>query len=104
MVALMTEDAWLTMPLVPLESQGRELAGRFFAAVAFREGRRYRLVPTRANRQPTFATYRIDPASEVAHASGLLVLTLSGDKRSALTRFDNTALAAFGLPGTLPAR
>ncbi|MDX6366381.1 MAG: hypothetical protein QOK30_1457 [Nocardioidaceae bacterium] len=104
MVALMTEDARLTMPPVPLEYQGRELAGRFFAAVAFREGRRYRLVSIRANRQPAVATYRIDPQTQASHAFGLLVLTLSGDKISALTRFDNTALAAFGLPETLPAR
>jgi RNA polymerase sigma-70 factor (TIGR02960 family) len=103
-VAQKTEDAWLTMPPVPLEYQGRDLAGRFFAVVAFREGRRYRLVPIRANRQPAFATYRIDPETEVSHAFGLLVLTLSGDKISALTRFDNVALAAFGLPETLPAR
>jgi hypothetical protein len=32
------------------------------------------------------------------------VLTLSGDEISALTRCDNTALAAFELPETLPAR
>ena len=36
----MTEDAWLRMPPVPLEYQGRELAGRFFEMVAFRQGRR----------------------------------------------------------------
>jgi RNA polymerase sigma-70 factor (TIGR02960 family) len=104
MVALMTEDVWLTMPPVPLEYQGRELAGRFFAVVAFREGRRYRLVPIRANGQPAFATYRLDPDNQTLHAFGLLVLTLSGDRISALTRFDNNALAPFGLPPTLPVR
>ena len=62
MVALMTEDVWLRMPPLPLEYQGRQLAGQFFATVAFRDGRRYRLVPTRANGQPAFGAYLRDPA------------------------------------------
>jgi len=36
------------------------------------------------------------------HANGLLVLTLAGSQISAMTRFDNSALARFGLPRTLP--
>jgi len=35
-VAMMTEDAWLTMPPLPLEYQGRELAVGFLTATAFR--------------------------------------------------------------------
>ena len=101
LVALMTEDAWLRMPPVPLEYQGRELAGRFFETVAFRGGRRYRLVPTRANGQPAFGVYVSDNLSDVGHAFGLLVLTLTGDRISVITRFDNSALASFGLPRTL---
>jgi RNA polymerase sigma-70 factor (ECF subfamily) len=100
-VALMTEDAWLRMPPVPMEYQGRELAGRFLATVAFRQGRRYRLVPTRANGQPAFGVYRRDPVSPVARAFGLLVVTLAGDRVSAITRFDNAVLPWFGLPRTL---
>jgi RNA polymerase sigma-70 factor (ECF subfamily) len=101
LVSLMTEDAWLRMPPVPLEYQGRELAGRFFEVVAFRAGRRYRLVPTRANGQPAFGVYLYDAHSEVGHAFGLLVFTLAGDRISTITRFDNSTLAAFGLPRTL---
>jgi RNA polymerase sigma-70 factor (TIGR02960 family) len=100
-VALLTEDAWLRMPPVPLEYQGRELIGEFFSAVAFRQGRRYRLVPTRANGQPAFAVYLRDPVAPVAHAFGLLVVTLAGSQISAITRFDNTALPPFGLPRTI---
>jgi hypothetical protein len=40
----MTDDIWERMPPVLLEYQGRELAGRFFATVAFRHNRRYRLI------------------------------------------------------------
>jgi len=100
-VALMTEDAWLRMPPVPLEYQGRELAGKFFATVAFRQGRRYRLVPTRANGQPAFAVYLRDPVNGVARMFGLFVITLAGDRVSAITRFDNAFLSPFGLPRTL---
>ncbi|HEX4864988.1 MAG TPA: hypothetical protein VFV02_13010 [Acidimicrobiales bacterium] len=100
-VALMTEDAWLRMPPVPLEYQGRELAGRFFETVAFRGGRRYRLVPTRANGQPAFGVYLHDPVTEISHAFGLLVITLAGGRISAITRFDNAVVARFGLPRTL---
>jgi RNA polymerase sigma-70 factor (ECF subfamily) len=101
-VALMTEDAWLRMPPVPLEYQGRDLAGQFFATVAFRHGRRYRLIPTRANGQPAFGVYLYDEHADIGHAFGLLVLTLTGDRISVITRFDNSALAQFGLPRTLP--
>ena len=60
-VALLTEDAWLRMPPVPLEYQGRELATRFLT-LAFRNRRRYRLVATRANGQPGLRRVRVRPA------------------------------------------
>ena len=43
-VALLTEDVLVAMPPLPLEYQGRELAVRFLAVTAFREGRTFRLV------------------------------------------------------------
>jgi RNA polymerase sigma-70 factor (ECF subfamily) len=89
------------MPPVPLEYQGRELIGEFFAAVAFRQGRRYRLVPTRANGQPAFAVYLPDPMTRMSRAFGFLVVTLAGRQISAITRFDNAVLAPFGFPRTL---
>ncbi len=104
MVALMTDDVWLRMPPLPLEYQGRELAGRFFADVAFRDGRRYRLVPTRANGQPAFGAYLRDPASGLARIFGLLVITVEGDRVSAITRFENAVVPRFGLPRTLADR
>ena len=102
-VALMTEDAWMTMPPLPLEYEGRELAGRFLAATAFRPGWTARLIATRANGQPAFGFYVRDPQSGAAHTVGLLVLTLSGTRISAMTRFDSGVLPRFGLPLTLPA-
>jgi RNA polymerase sigma-70 factor (ECF subfamily) len=102
-VALLTEDAWLIMPPVPLQYQGRELAARFLAATGFRPGRSARLLPTRANGQPAFGLYIRDPQAQVAQASGILVLTLAGGQISAMSGFlDHSALGIFGLPRTLP--
>jgi RNA polymerase sigma-70 factor (TIGR02960 family) len=104
-LALLTDDAWLTMPPLPLEYQGLAPIGHFLSTVALRDGRRFRLVPTHANGQPAFGCYLLDPRTPIAHAHGLLVLTLSGDRISALTRFiDNSLLPHFGLPRTLRGR
>ena len=102
-VALLTEDVWLTMPPLPLEYQGRDLTARFFTLVfQSRRRRQYRLVATRANGQPAFGVYVRDRHAPVLHANGLLVLTLAGDRVSAITRFDPSVLARFGLPRSLP--
>ena len=100
-VALLTEDAWLTMPPLPLEYQGRDLAARFLT-MAFRRGRKYRLIATRANGQPAFGVYVSDPHAPVLHAIGLIVLTLAGDQISMIARFETSVLPRFGLPRSLP--
>ena len=102
LVALLTDDVRLVMPPIPLEYRGRDLAVRFHAAVTFQHGRTIRLVATRSNGQPAFGMYAPNPNVPVLHANGLLVLTLAGNRISAMTRFDNTALPRFGLPRTLP--
>ena len=106
-VALLTEDAWVTMPPSPLEYQGPAAIAAFLRqVVAWHTGRssRRRLVPTRANTQPAFGCYRLDANTSVAHATGLIVLTLEGDQIAAYTQFlDSSILAQFGLPRTLPA-
>ncbi|HUN33624.1 MAG TPA: sigma-70 family RNA polymerase sigma factor [Trebonia sp.] len=103
-VALLTEDAWLTMPPLPFEYQGQDTIAHFYETVVFRHGtRRMRLIPTRANGQPAFGRYIPDRHAPVAHAHGLLVLTLAGDRISVITGFtDNSVLPSFGLPRTLP--
>jgi RNA polymerase sigma-70 factor (TIGR02960 family) len=102
LVALLTDDVRISMPPVPLEYHGRDLAARFHATVTFRQGRTYDLVPTRANGQLAFAAYPRDPGGGPRHAMGLLVFTLSGERVCEITRFDDTDLASFGLPRTLP--
>jgi hypothetical protein len=69
--------------------------------VAFRPGRAFKLIATRANGQPAFGVYLLDTSADVFHCNGLLVLTLAGDRICALTRFDNSVFPWFGLPRTL---
>jgi RNA polymerase sigma-70 factor (TIGR02960 family) len=102
-VALLTDDVWLTMPPLPFEYQGRDQAAHFLATISFRDGTRdYRLIPTRANTQPAFGAYVRDRHTPIWHAHGLLVLTLTGTHISAITRFtDTNTLTHFALPRTL---
>jgi hypothetical protein len=58
-------------------------------------------VPTRSNGQPAFATYLRADAGGICHGAGLLVLTLSAERISAMTRFEGSALRWFGLPRSL---
>jgi RNA polymerase sigma-70 factor (TIGR02960 family) len=102
LVALLTDDVLSSMPPMPLEYQGREVVARLFASI-FGAGRRFDLVPTRANGQPAFGAY-LRASTGVRHGVGLYVLTLTGDRICALTRFDNSVLGWFGLPRSLPSR
>jgi RNA polymerase sigma-70 factor (TIGR02960 family) len=102
MVALLTEDAWLTMPPLPHAYQGPAVIGAFLRAAEERRGAPFRTVPTRANSQPAFGCYIQLPDSAIARAHALLVLTLEGDQISAITWFaDSSIFPRFGLPRSL---
>ncbi len=100
LVSLLTDDVTMSMPPIPFEYQGRDAVARFSASI-FQAGRRFHLVPTRANGQPAFGAYLRAPDGTM-HGTGLYVVTLAGDRISALTRFENSALRWFGLPRSLP--
>ncbi|MFI7576307.1 sigma-70 family RNA polymerase sigma factor [Micromonospora sp. NPDC049497] len=102
LVALLTDDVFMSMPPMPFEYEGRDVVARFCAGI-FRAGRRFDLVPTRANGQPAFGAY-LRASHGVSHGIGLYVLTLSGDRICALTRFENNVLPLFGLPRSLLSR
>jgi RNA polymerase sigma-70 factor (TIGR02960 family) len=97
-IALFTDDAWLTMPPWPLQYQGRDPIARFLTTIAFRDGRTYQLVPARANGQLAFGAYLQQARLDDAQANGLLVLTLTGSHIQAMTRFAGSVLPRFGLP------
>ena len=101
LLVLLTEDVLVTMPPIPGELEGREDAGRYFRKTLFRPGPSMRIVPTRANGQPALASYVRDPQTGLYHASGIVVLTLSGRLTSAMTLFGKDVLSSFGLPRTL---
>jgi RNA polymerase sigma-70 factor (TIGR02960 family) len=102
LVALLTDDVFVSMPPLPFEYEGREPASRFFASI-FGSGRRFDLVSTRANGQPALGAYVRGPDG-TSHGVGLFVLTVDAEEICALTRFENTVLPWFGLPRSLPGR
>jgi RNA polymerase sigma-70 factor (ECF subfamily) len=104
LVAMLTEDARLMMPPSPFGFRGPAAAARVLTVLTFRGGtRRFRLLATRANGQPAFGCYAIDDNEPTAHAHGMMVLTLAGERIAGATRFhDNSLLHRFGLPETPP--
>jgi RNA polymerase sigma-70 factor (TIGR02960 family) len=102
MVAVLTDDAWLTMPPLPHAYQGRTAIRTFLRGAEQRRGVPLRLLPARANTQPAFGCYLPVPESDVARAHALFVLTLEGDGISAITWFaDSSGFPQFGLPPML---
>jgi RNA polymerase sigma-70 factor (TIGR02960 family) len=102
LVELFTDDVFMSMPPMPLEYEGRDLAARFFELLLI-PTRRYSLVPTRANGQPSFGAYVLGPDG-TRHATGLFVISVAGGRIGAMTRFEAGEFAWFGLPLTLPGR
>ena len=82
-VALLTDDAWLAMPPAPHEYHGPSAIAEFLRVSTRARGGPLQLVATRANTQPAFVCYLADPAAPAS----LVVLTLSDDRISAITRF-----------------
>jgi RNA polymerase sigma-70 factor (TIGR02960 family) len=102
LVAVLTDDAWVTMPPEPYEYQGRAAIGAFLRDRDARRGVPLRLAPTRANTQPAFGAYLPDRHTRVAQPFSLFVLTLEGDRISAITWFATSAVfPQFGLPRML---
>ena len=102
LIELLVTDVRFSMPPAMLEYRGIESAQRLLAAVTFRPGRTYRVVPTRANGQPAFGMYLADPHASVYRAYSLLVITTAGDHITAITSFSSNVMTRFGLPRTFP--
>jgi RNA polymerase sigma-70 factor (TIGR02960 family) len=103
LVALMSEDALMTMPPFPLAYRGREAIAAFLSTVpAGGALDRISLVATRANGQPAVAAY--GPADDgVQRPYGIMVLTLGGDSIARIDGFADAALFPhFGLPERRP--
>jgi RNA polymerase sigma-70 factor (TIGR02960 family) len=102
LVGLLKQDVALSMPPLPLRVTGREAVAAFSRALPAPEPDRFRVVPTRANRQPALAVYRRDDTTQTHRAWGIWVLTLDGDAIGEITAFvEPGLLASFGLPSEL---
>jgi RNA polymerase sigma-70 factor, ECF subfamily len=108
-VALLKEDATLSMPPAPSWYRGREAIRTILLAVVFRSGvqHRWRLSPTRANGQPAFVVYRADESKRSYRAFSVQVVTLDGSRLprqiAEVTAFlDPSLVTSFGFPLQLP--
>ena len=103
LVALMREDAVMTMPPDPAVFLGRRAIVDFFATVpAGGALDRIPLLPTRANRQPAVAAYFPDPQAGLCRPYGIMVLTLDNDRIAEITGCtDPMMFPLLGLPEEL---
>jgi RNA polymerase sigma-70 factor, ECF subfamily len=101
-VAMLREDARFTMPPQPTCYRGRAAVAAFFAE-AFGSGRLgdFRLVATRANRQPAAANYLRAFGDTEYRALSLDVLRFEHGELVEITTFDSALFPAFGLPPSL---
>jgi RNA polymerase sigma-70 factor (ECF subfamily) len=102
LVGLLKNDVVLTMPPLPLHYTGREAVAEFFEGIPLGGSDRFRVIPTRANRQPALAVYRLAPDGRTYGAWGIWVLSMDGDAIAEVTAFvDPTLVPVFGLPTVL---
>lgn len=100
LMALLTEDALVTMPPEPLEYQGQAAIAGFFRTRTRSRIWMARLVPTYANKQPAFGYYRADAHAPVAYAHNLIVLTLAATRSAPSPGSATTACSpTSGCPG-----
>ena len=102
-VDLLREDVRFTMPPEPVCYVGRDALTRFFDTEVFGPGGigEFRLVPTRANRQPAAANYIRAWDDDVFRAVTLDVLRIEDGLIREITTFDSGMFAMFGLPAAL---
>ena len=102
-VALLTDDAIVSMPPEPEWHQGRAAVERFLRDRVSRRKRTsqyWRFVPVRANLQPAIAYYLQQDGEWVR--SGLFVIGVRGDRVASVTRFPDVGLPdRFGAPARL---
>ncbi len=102
LVALLTDDVFVSMPPIPARVRRSRRCDPPFEGI-LGPGRRFDLVPTRANGQPAFGTY-LHGANGIRHGTGLFVIALAGERIASLIRFETGVMPWFGLPRSLPNR
>ncbi|MBO0782320.1 MAG: RNA polymerase subunit sigma-70 [Ktedonobacteraceae bacterium] len=103
LVALLREDAWFTMPPLPMWFQGRAAIATELSTRVFIPGRNWRLLPTRANGSPAFGLYRQEAEAGAYQLFGLMVLGMVGEQIGSLVTFlELSSFSSFALPPTSP--
>ena len=102
LVAILSEDVWLKMPPLPLEYHGRDAAIGFFQAVVHpqKPSGSGSSTPGRTAARPAGST-PTTRRRDTWRATGLVVVVISGDRITELTRFEVGVMASFGLPRIL---
>jgi RNA polymerase sigma-70 factor (ECF subfamily) len=104
LVALIREDAIMTMPPDPAWYQGRDAMLRFLSRWVFGMRPSLRVVATAANAQPAMAIYEKRAESDVYEPLALQVLTFRESGIRQITGFvDPSLVSLFDLPRELPA-
>jgi RNA polymerase sigma-70 factor (ECF subfamily) len=103
LVALLTDDAVLEMPPVPLWYSGRADYGSFMARVFAMRGGGWRMLPTAANGQPALAAYCPDDTGALRlHTLQVLTVGPAGVAHNVVFQ-DPEVFRAFELPETVSA-
>jgi RNA polymerase sigma-70 factor, ECF subfamily len=97
--SMLTDDGILAMPPYAEWFSGREAVAEFLPRGPLQPGRRWKLVPTKANGQPAFGCYWRDGEGPL-QGEAILILTFTpGGEISEITSFrDPGLLPKFGLP------
>jgi RNA polymerase sigma-70 factor (ECF subfamily) len=101
LVTLLTDDAVMEMPPVPLWYTGRVHYGQFIARVFRMRPNRWRMIPTSANGQPAVVAYNADDTGTMrVHTLQVLTVTDQGVARNVVFA-DPRVFRAFGLAEVL---
>ena len=103
LVAMLAEDARMTMPPQPSWYQGRDAVAEFLRRWPLSPDKRFQLLPITASGQPAAAAYIWDEQTSACTAESIIVLTLRDKAIEAITAFRTPGLfPLFGLPAQPP--
>ena len=103
-VAMLADDAKMTMPPLPTWYRGREQVAIFLGGGPLAGATRWRLIPVRANGQLAFFAYAWDDKTQAFMPHAVNVLTLRGAQIQEITAFlTPDAFRGFDLPAAVPA-
>jgi RNA polymerase sigma-70 factor (TIGR02960 family) len=100
-LSLLTDDIRVTMPPLPLLYEGIVQITELMRTAFESDMGEWRLVPTRANRMPTAASYLKAHGDDTFRAFKLDVIRVRDGRIAEITTFDRSLFDRFGLPEAL---